>query len=84
MIGAVVVGVLGPAVQPAAFLVLGFFLGLAGQGIAICATTILQEEVGDDYRGRAFSFYDMFFNALFVGGRASARPSCRSPAGQYR
>jgi MFS family permease len=66
--GAVVVGILGPPFSQPAFLVLGFFLGLAGQGIAICATTILQEEVADDYRGRAFSFYDMFFNALFVAG----------------
>jgi MFS family permease len=68
LIGAIVVGVLGPPFSQPAFLVLGFFLGLAGQGIAISATTILQEEVGDDYRGRAFSFYDMFFNALFVLG----------------
>jgi MFS family permease len=66
--GAVAVGILGPPFSQPTFLVLGFFLGLAGQGIAICATTILQEEVGDDYRGRAFSFYDMFFNALFVAG----------------
>ncbi|HXW88484.1 MAG TPA: MFS transporter [Streptosporangiaceae bacterium] len=66
--GAVVVGVFGPPFSQPTFLVLGFFLGLAGQGIAICTTTILQEEVADDYRGRAFSFYDMFFNALFVGG----------------
>jgi sugar phosphate permease len=68
LIGAIVVGVLGPPFSQPAFLVLGFFLGLAGQGIAISATTILQEEVGDEYRGRAFSFYDMFFNALFVLG----------------
>jgi sugar phosphate permease len=66
--GAVVVGVLGPPFSQPAFLVLGFFLGLVGQGVAICATTILQEELSDEYRGRAFSFYDMFFNALFVGG----------------
>jgi MFS family permease len=66
--GSLVTGLLGtPFTQPA-FLVMGFFLGLTGQGIAICATTILQEQVSDDYRGRAFSFYDMFFNALFVLG----------------
>jgi MFS family permease len=65
---ALAAGLLGtPFAQPT-FLVMGFFLGLTGQGIAICATTILQERIGDDYRGRAFSFYDMFFNALFVGG----------------
>jgi MFS family permease len=68
IVSAITFGALGPPFTQPTFLVLGFVLGLAGQGIAICTTTILQEEVGDDYRGRAFSFYDMFFNALFVGG----------------
>ena len=68
--GALAAGLLGTPFAQATFLVMGFFLGLTGQGIAICATTILQERIGDDYRGRAFSFYDMFFNALFVGGAA--------------
>jgi hypothetical protein len=38
--------------------------------VAICATTILQEEVGDAYRGRVFAFYDMMFNVTFVIGAA--------------
>ena len=38
--------------------------------MAICATTILQEEVDDEYRGRVFSFYDMMFNITFVAGAA--------------
>ncbi len=38
--------------------------------MAICSTTILQEEVGDDYRGRVFSFYDMMFNVTYVLGAA--------------
>jgi len=67
---AITTAALGPPYSQATFMVLGFFLGLSGQGVAICATTILQEQVSDDYRGRAFSFYDMFFNALFVGGAA--------------
>jgi MFS family permease len=67
---AIVTAALGPPFSQPAFMALGFFLGLSGQGVAICTTTILQEQVGDDYRGRAFSFYDMFFNALFVGGAA--------------
>jgi MFS family permease len=70
LVGAVTTAVLGAPSTQASFLVLGFFLGLAAQGIAICATTILQEDVGDDYRGRAFSFYDMAFNVLFVAGAA--------------
>src|SRR5215469_2388049 len=68
VLAAVVTGVLGATYSQVGFLIIGFFLGLAGQGIAICATTILQEDVGDDYRGRAFSFYDMAFNVLFVIG----------------
>jgi MFS family permease len=36
--------------------------------VAICTTTILQEEVTDAYRGRVFSFYDMMFNVTYVLG----------------
>ena len=41
---------------------------MAGQGISICATTILQEEVDDAFRGRTFSFYDVMFNVTYVAG----------------
>jgi hypothetical protein len=67
---AVVVGPLGQTFSQAAFLVIGFWLNLAGQGVAICATTILQEQVDDSYRGRVFAFYDMTFNITFVAGAA--------------
>ncbi len=70
VVGAIVAGALGVFFSQAGFLVIGFCLGLVGQGIAISATTILQEDIGDDYRGRAFSFYDMTFNILFVAGAA--------------
>jgi MFS family permease len=66
----VVVGPLGETFSQAAFLVIGFWLNLAGQGVAICATTILQEQVDDSYRGRVFAFYDMTFNITFVAGAA--------------
>jgi MFS family permease len=69
-VGAVVTAAFGTPFSQAGFLALGFCLGLSGQGIAICATTILQEDIYDDYRGRAFSFYDMTFNVLFVVGAA--------------
>jgi MFS family permease len=49
-------------------------LGLAGQGIAIGATTILQEQLADDYRGRAFSYYDMMFNVTFAAGALISVP----------
>jgi MFS family permease len=66
----VVMGALGETFNQPAYLVIGFWLNLVGQGLAICATTILQEQVEDAYRGRVFAFYDMTFNVTFVGGAA--------------
>ena len=43
-------------------------LYLTAQGVAICATTMLQEETGDAYRGRLFAFYDMMFNVSLAAG----------------
>jgi hypothetical protein len=53
-----------------AYLALGFCLYLTRQGVAISATTILQEEVDDAYRGRAFAFYDMMYNVTYAIGAA--------------
>ena len=71
---ALLVGILGATFSQAAFIVMGFFLGLAGQAIAISATTILQEQVADDYRGRAFSYYDMMFNITFAAAALISAP----------
>ena len=60
--------ILGATFSQVVFLVIGFGLGLTGQGIAISATTIIQEQTGDAYRGRAFALYDMMFNGVFVAG----------------
>jgi MFS family permease len=65
---AVITGTLGAQYVQTTFVLMAFALGIAGQGIAICATTILQEQVPDGYRGRVFAFYDMSFNASYVGG----------------
>ena len=67
---AVVTVALGETFIQVAYLAIGFCLYLTRQGVAICAITILQEEVDDDYRGRVFAFYDMMFNAAFVAGAA--------------
>ena len=61
---------LGETFSQPAFLAIGFCLYLTRQGVAICAVTILQEEVDDAYRGRVFAFYDMMFNAAYVAGAA--------------
>ena len=67
---AVVTLALGETFLQVAFLAIGFCLYLTRQGVAICAVTILQEEVDDAYRGRVFAFYDMMFNAAYVAGAA--------------
>jgi MFS family permease len=67
---AVVTVALGETFIQIAYLAVGFCLYLCRQGVAICATTILQEEVDDAYRGRVFAFYDMMFNVMFVAGAA--------------
>jgi len=67
---AVVTLALGETFSQPAYLAIGFLLYLTRQGVAICATTILQEEVDDAYRGRIFAFYDMMFNAAYVVGAA--------------
>jgi MFS family permease len=59
---------LGETFDQIAFLAFGFFLYLTSQGVAICATTILQEEVEDSYRGRMFAFYDVMFNVTIAAG----------------
>ncbi|MCX4747653.1 MFS transporter [Kitasatospora sp. NBC_01287] len=41
-------------------------LGVVTQGTKICADTIVQNAVEDDYRGRVFALYDVLFNVAFV------------------
>jgi MFS family permease len=65
-----VAGVLGMTFIQAAYLAIGFGMYLTRQNVAICATTILQEDVEDVYRGRVFAFYDVMYNATYVAGAA--------------
>jgi hypothetical protein len=67
---AVVTVTLGETFNQLAYLAIGFGLYLTRQGVAICAVTILQEEVADEYRGRVFSFYDLMSNVPYVAGAA--------------
>jgi MFS family permease len=66
--GGVITGVLGPTFRQPSFLAIALALGVVAQGVAICATTILQQEMDDSYRGRVFALYDMLFNVPFVVG----------------
>jgi MFS family permease len=65
---AVATAAFGETFDQVAFLAFGFFLYLTSQGVAICATTILQEDVDDAYRGRMFAFYDVMFNVTIAAG----------------
>lgn len=47
-------------------------MGLGVQGAKIAVDTIVQRDVVDGYRGRAFALYDMLYNAAFVGAAALA------------
>jgi len=67
---AVVTVTLGETFNELAYLAIGFGLYLTRQGIAICAVTILQGEVADEYRGRVFAFYDLMSNVPYVAGAA--------------
>jgi len=51
-----------------------FLLGVVAQGVAICATTTLQQEVDDDFRGRVFAVNDMVYNTAFALGAAISVP----------
>jgi MFS family permease len=69
-VGGIATGALGAGFRQPGFLLIGFTLGVVAQGVAICTTTIIQQEVEDDFRGRVFSLNDMLYNAAFVLGAA--------------
>lgn len=47
-------------------LIAALLLGVVTQGTKICADTLVQESVEDEYRGRVFAIYDVLFNVAFV------------------
>ncbi len=68
----VLTGALGETFSQLMFVIIAFGANLAGQSVAISATTILQEQVEDGFRGRVFAFYDMLSNVPFVLGTAAS------------
>jgi MFS family permease len=63
---AVFVPVLGLWFAAGPSMAAALLLGLVTQGIKICADTLVQESVEDEFRGRVFALYDVLFNAAFV------------------
>ncbi len=74
LIGGIVTLLLGPTFNQAAFLLLGFVMGLSAQCVKICVDTTVQQEVDDAYMGRVFAIYDMLYNVAYVVGPAIAVP----------
>jgi hypothetical protein len=58
--------VLGPLKFQAALAFLMFFLGFGFFLGKISLDTMVQEALGDDFRGRAFSLYDIAYNVAWV------------------
>lgn len=56
--------------QLAVVAVSAVLLGLSVQGAKIAVDTIVHRDTHDDYRGRAFSLYDVLYNAAFVAAAA--------------
>ncbi|MGQ0629886.1 MAG: MFS transporter [Sporichthyaceae bacterium] len=57
---------------PALVVAASFALGACAQVMKICVDTLVQENVDDVHRGRAFALYDVLFNLAFVAAAATA------------
>lgn len=65
-VAGIAVAVLGGVETKATLAVLTFFLGLGFFLGKISLDTMVQEALGDDFRGRAFSLYDIAYNMAWV------------------
>ncbi|MGQ0625328.1 MAG: MFS transporter [Sporichthyaceae bacterium] len=57
---------------PALVVAASFALGACAQVMKICVDTLVQENIDDVHRGRAFALYDVLFNLAFVAAAAVA------------
>jgi hypothetical protein len=64
-------GLLGSAQSPARWIAAALVLGFVGQGTKVCTDTVVQRDVADSFRGRAFAFYDQLFNVSYVAAAAA-------------
>jgi MFS family permease len=63
---AAVIQLAGATLQLAVMVVCGFFLGLAGQVVKLCADTAMQLDVDDALRGHVFAVQDSVFWLSFI------------------
>ncbi|XBH21289.1 MFS transporter [Jonesiaceae bacterium BS-20] len=52
--------------NPFTLLITSFLLGVGTQGAKVSLDTIIQQDTPDEFRGRAFTLYDMLFNIAFM------------------
>ncbi len=63
---AAVIQIAGAGLQLAVMVVCGFFLGIAGQVVKLCADSAMQIDVDDARRGHVFAVQDALFWVSFV------------------
>ncbi len=71
IVGCLVVGASGQLLlalssEPWALLAVAIIISFAVQGGKIAVDTIVQRDTADEYRGRAFTLYDMAYNVAFI------------------
>jgi hypothetical protein len=72
-VAGVAVAVLGGVEMKATLALLTFFLGFGFFLGKISLDTMVQEALGDDFRGRAFSLYDIAYNMAWVVAAAAMK-----------
>lgn len=84
LIFAALVQLIGSGLQLAMMVACGFFLGMAGQVVKLCADNAMQVDVDDALRGHVFTVQDSLFWMTFIGAIALAAsvipPDGRQPA----
>ena len=80
-IGALACAVLGPLLSPWAIVVIGFVVSFTSQCVKITVDSLMQTYVPDHLLGRAFSAYDVVYNAGMVA--AAALGAVLLPASGY-
>ncbi len=71
-LGALVCAGLGAVLAPWSIAVVGFVVSFVSQGIKISVDSLMQAHVPDELLGRAFSAYDVVYNAGLVAAAALA------------
>jgi predicted MFS family arabinose efflux permease len=70
VVGALVCALLGPFLQPWSIVAVAFAVALTSQAVKITVDSLMQAHVPDHLLGRAFSAYDVVYNAGMVAAAA--------------